>query len=133
MEAGPSPLGGRERRGGKQKERRKASQVGEGVVFRVLQVHARMNVSKVWLLVLLLGLAQLAILARCQEEEQGGGECVISSAVVDEFDSGLKMKWACARRLWTAKFKGGGICKGITTKSAVPWEDTVPQMLEVSC
>ncbi|CAM2105844.1 unnamed protein product [Caretta caretta] len=31
-----------------------------------------MNVSKVCLLVLLLGLAQLAILARCQEEEQGG-------------------------------------------------------------
>ncbi|KAM7176793.1 protein disulfide-isomerase A4 isoform 1-T1 [Macrochelys suwanniensis] len=33
-----------------------------------------MHVRKVCLLVLLLGLAQLAILARCQEEEQGGGE-----------------------------------------------------------
>ncbi|XP_067399585.1 protein disulfide-isomerase A4-like [Emydura macquarii macquarii] len=43
-----------------------------------------MNVSKVCLLVLLLGLAQLAILARCQEEQ--GGESVTKEDAEDDDD-----------------------------------------------
>uniref|UniRef100_A0A8C8R4S2 Protein disulfide-isomerase A4 n=1 Tax=Pelusios castaneus TaxID=367368 RepID=A0A8C8R4S2_9SAUR len=45
-----------------------------------------MNVSKVCLLVLLLGLAQLAILARCQEEGGQGGESVTKEDAEDEDD-----------------------------------------------
>ncbi|KAG6922231.1 protein disulfide isomerase family A member 4, partial [Chelydra serpentina] len=59
----------------------------DGAIWRVLLVHARMHVRKVCLLVLLLGLAQLAILARCQEEEEDhGGESITKEDAEDEDD-----------------------------------------------